>query len=156
MPIIYLTVKTVRAVRIFRTPAFGLLSRQTQTGIARNLGIEAAKGAALRSGAWFVVGLIIDPYNRVAVPASGGGLTSSKEAASRVLALDLQGEVGEVGIAIVADTLGFGWHFTRGLLAKAGEQIPVLNSAMVIVAEVAGGLKENFTRPVNRDFGVTP
>lgn len=109
---IYAVKQGWQIVRIVRMPAFRALSRETQQGILKNMAKETAKGIAVRRGIGFVIGTVIDPYNRFFVPASHGVLISHSEAATKVYDADIDASWNtaktalQVGAATQLDPVG--------------------------------------------------
>lgn len=88
MPIVFLAVRSFRFVKLVRFAPFKQLPPTYQRGIMIRLAREAAVGAAARSAGIFVLGVIIDPYNRFIVPLSNGLLITSDQAAVNILNFD--------------------------------------------------------------------
>lgn len=145
MPIVYLAVKSLRFVKFVRHPLFRdplIWSPAQRRAITKIWVKEAAAGTAVRAGALFTLGLVVDPFNNFVVPASQGLLITSDKAAGNILHLDFRDPrtfatavIGtpDVAIDMGIDIVQKGWQLGEMIVAEAKGAI-----------EVVGGKLEDF------------
>lgn len=135
MPLIFLAVRSVRFVKLVKNPIFQqVLTRQAQTGIMKIALKEAVGGVAKRAGALFVLGLLVDPFNRFVVPHSKGLLITTGEAAGNITSFDTSDPLrtfATVTLATPEVLIDIGIDITQAI---------VKGTAMVVVSAV-GELK---------------
>lgn len=135
MPLVFLAIRSVRFVKLVRMPFFttAFPTQASRIGISKILLKEALVGVAIRSGALFVIGLLVDPFNRFLVPASQGLLITSGEAAGNILSLDFR-DPRTFATAVIA-TPDLVLDLTTQVLQKAAQ------GAHMIVVEAKGHLE---------------
>lgn len=139
MPIIFLTVRSVRFVRFVKFAPFQALPLATRQGILINIAKQTAVGFAVRATGEIIVGIIVDPFNRIIVPASRGRLDTSRQAALDLAAIDVS---GPTIVAIAFDPLGVFFHGLK----------PKLRAGQMAIFRVAGKIETAVEENLNLGF----
>lgn len=121
MVLLYLAIQTVRTVRFIRYPLFRALSFSTQRGILKQIALQTGKGAAVRGAVQTTIGILVDPYNRFAVPLSHGGLITTGEAAGNIVAFDVSDP--RISYALALDTFGTLFGIAADVVQMSGQAL---------------------------------
>lgn len=134
--VIFFAIKAFQFVRIARNPLVRALPRGAQISATRFFAKDVAKGVLLRAPGQFLVGIILSPFNVLAI-ASGDRLITTGEAAARVVSLDFR-EPGKIGAAVVFATPDFALDLGIEIGKKAFQGVRAGTEMIVGLAEQVG------------------
>lgn len=136
MPAIFLILRGIQAAKILKSPLFKALKPATQAGIKKNLAKSAVKGAAARVIVLEAIGIVVDPYNRILVPLTGGILLTTDETVDQVLSGDITPHTGlSVAVNLSLDPLGLAIEVTGRAITTTAKVI--IHDVKVVTGEIS-------------------
>ncbi len=146
MTILFLATQALKARRIFANPLVKKLPFVAKAGapgggsnfFAKRLARQTAVGVVVRKPGEFVLGIVLDPFNLIAVPLTGNRLITTSGAAAQIISGDIT-DPAKVAAAIVLATPTFATDFGIQITAKAFRGVRAGTEMLVGTAEAKIG-----------------